>query len=271
VGRKTAEKLARYGVTTMGQLARMSLSSEQVLYKLFGVNAELLIDHAWGWEPCRISDIKAYHPKSSSVSSGQVLNYPYPTDKAYIVVREMAETMALDLMSKKLLTKQIQLTIGYDLDSLRNEEIRHLYTGEIISDYYGRQVPIHAHGSINMQHATCLAIEIVQNTCKLYQEIINPNLLVRRINITATNLISQNEPLSTKNKDAIQLDLFADNDLPETFTTQNTERAEKEKRLMQASLDIHKRYGKNALLKGINFDSVSTGRERNEQIGGHKK
>lgn len=269
VGRRTAEKLAKFGVHTMGQLARFSLSSENLLFKLFGVNAELLIDHAWGWEPCTIMDIKKYHPKSSSISSGQVLNYPYSTDNAGIVVQEMAETLALDLLSKKLLTRQVILTIGYDQESLSNHEIQ--YNGKVTTDFYGRKIPEHAHGSKNLSHPTCSAQEIINATLKLYHEIIDNNLLVRRINITAAHLSEEGNSCSNIHGQAMQLDLF--NDLPETLSheTLPSEQDEKEQRLMQASLEIRKKYGKNMLLKGINFDKVATSRERNGQLGGHKK
>ena len=269
VGRRTAEKLAKFGVHTMGQLARFSLSSENLLFKLFGVNAELLIDHAWGWEPCTIRDIKKYHPKSSSISSGQVLNYPYSTDNAAIVVLEMAEALSLDLLSKKLLTKQVILTIGYDQESLSNHEIQ--YNGKVTTDFYGRKIPEHAHGSKNLSHPTCSAQEIINVTLKLYHEIIDNNLQVRRINITAAHLSEEGNSCSNIHGQAMQLDLF--NDLPEALSheTLPSEQDEKEQRLMLASLEIRKKYGKNMLLKGINFDKVATGRERNGQLGGHKK
>ena len=269
VGRRSAEKLARYGVHTMGQLARMSLTSEPLLFKLFGINAELLIDHAWGWEPCRISDIKAYRPKSSSISSGQVLNSPYTVSKTAIVVREMAEALALDLLSKHLLAHQIVLSIGYDQENLSRPEIRCLYNGPVSIDYYGREVPVHAHGSYKLPHPTCSAQHITDATMQLFHRIINPDLLVRRINITAANVISDSGNTIPSGR-AVQLDLF--NDLPESNTPLiEQEQDSKEKRLMQASLLIRKRYGKNALLKGVNFGEGSTGRERNSQIGGHHK
>ena len=264
VGRRTAEKLARYGIHTMGQLARASLSSENLLFKLFGVNAELLIDHAWGWEPCRISDIKAYKPHSSSISSGQVLSYAYPTEMAKVVVREMAEALALDLLAKHLCTNQIVLTIGYDTESLQHNDICEQYHGTTTSDFYGREVPTHAHGSQKLASHTYSAHTITESALQIFERIINPILLVRRINITAANVLNENQ---THNTPPQQLDfinqLFGE-ELPQ-------EESEKEQRLMKASLAIHKRYGKNALLKGINFDKGATGRDRNEQIGGHQK
>lgn len=272
VGRKTAEKLARYGIHTMGQLARMSLSGEALLYKLFGVNAELLIDHAWGWEPCRISDIKAYRPKSSSLSSGQVLSHPYPADMARVVVREMAEAMALDLLSKGLYTNQIILSLGYDTECLTRPEILANYNGPVTTDRYGRRVPVHAHGSHNLGQNTCSARHITDAAMQLFMRIVNVDLLVRRINLTAANVVREPDGGHRTSDKAVQLDLFTDY-VPEaeTGTAEEKEDEEKEIRLMRASLAIRQRYGKNALLKGVNFDKGATGRERNAQIGGHSK
>ncbi|MDE5561261.1 MAG: Y-family DNA polymerase [Bacteroidaceae bacterium] len=272
VGRKTAEKLARYGIHTMGQLARMSLSGEALLYKLFGINAELLIDHAWGWEPCRISDIKAYRPKSSSLSSGQVLNRPYPADMARVVVREMAEAMALDLLSKGLYTNQIILTIGYDTECLTRPEILASYDGPVTTDRYGRRVPVHAHGSHNLGKSTCSARHITDAAMLLFRRIVNADLLIRRINLTAANVVHDPDCGHHSSEKAVQLDLFADYAKEsEIGTTDENGDEEKEMRLMKASLAIRQRYGKNALLKGVNFDKGATGRERNAQIGGHSK
>lgn len=269
VGCHTAEKLAKYGIHTMGQLARMSLSSEQLLFKLFGINAELLIDHAWGWEPCRISDVKSYRPKSSSTSSGQVLNCPYTSDKTRVVVREMAEALALDLLSKHLLTNQIALTLNYDMESLLNPEIRTLYKGPVTKDYYGREVPVHAHGSQNLAKHTCSARLITDATMNLFNRIINTDLLVRRINITAANVMTEADVRHGLRGQAVQLDLFQD--LPMDESLVEDKQTQKERRLMVTSLAIRKRYGKNALLKGVNFGNGATGRERNSQIGGHRK
>ncbi len=271
MGRRTAEKLAGYGVHTMGQVARMSLSSEELLYKLFGVNAELLIDHAWGWEPCRISDIKAYRPKSSSISNGQVLNMPYTADKACVVAREMAESLSLDLLSKRLLAKQVILTVGYDIENLTRPEIRELYNGPVTTDHYGRSVPAHAHGSLPLEHPTFLAQHITQATMQIFQRIVDTNLLVRRINLTAGDVISEGGDTSNSSHKgkAIQLDLFDSLKTIATESPEKKEMQEKERRLMEASLAIRQRYGKNALLKGINFEEGATGRDRNSIIGGH--
>ena len=269
VGRHTAEKLAKYGIHCMGQLARMSLSGEDLLYKLFGVNAELLIDHAWGWEPCRISDIKAYRPKSSSISCGQVLSMPYTAEKAGVIVHEMAESLSLDLLSKHMMASQIILTIGYDTENLTRSDIKSLYDGPVTTDYYGRMVPVHAHGSMPLKRPTSSAQHITQATMQLFNRIINRNLLVRRINLTAGNVVSESYKSSSLHTGhAIQLDLFADiNEDPRPSDKEQ----EKERRLMEAFLAIHQRYGKNALLKGINFEEGATGRERNSTIGGHHK
>lgn len=272
VGRHTAEKLARYGVHTMGQLARMSLSSEELLYKLFGVNAELLIDHAWGWEPCRISDIKAYRPKSSSISCGQVLNRPYTAEEAHVIAREMAESLSLDLLSRHLLANQVILVIGYDIENIIRPEIRALYNGPVTTDRYGRMVPTHAHGSLSLEHPTSLAQNITNATMQLFQRIVNADLLVRRLTLTAGNVIQESASSPAQRKgQVIQLDLFADMPSHDIESTEEKEQQEKERRLMQASLAIRKRYGKNALLKGINFEDAATGRERNSTIGGHHK
>ncbi len=272
VGRRTAEKLARYGVHTMGQLARMSLSSEELLYKLFGVNAELLIDHAWGWEPCRISDIKTYRPKSSSISCGQVLSRPYTTNEALVIAREMAESLSLDLLAKHMLANQIILTIGYDIENLTRQEIRVLYDGPVTTDRYGRMVPTHSHGSLTLEHPTSLAQHITNATMQLFRHIANGNLLIRRLTLTAGNAVLESTAPNKPHKgQAIQLDLFADMPSGNSESAEDKEQQEKERRLMQASLSIRQRYGKNALLKGINFEKGATGRERNSTIGGHHK
>lgn len=272
VGRRTAEKLARYGVHTMGQLARMSLCSEDLLYKLFGVNAELLIDHAWGWEPCRICDIKAYHPRASSISCGQVLSTPYTAAQTEVVVHEMAESLSLDLMSKHLLSSQITLTIGYDTENLMRPEIFCLYHGPVSTDRYGRTVPVHAHGSQQLESPTFLTHHITHATMQLFHRIINADLLVRRITLAAGNVVPESDgDTSRGHVHAVQLDLFADagTDVRQTEVQEEQEKLAKERRLMEASLAIRQRFGKNALLKGINFAESATGRERNSTIGGH--
>ena len=267
VGKGYANKLAKYGIYTMGDVARYSLLDEDFLYKLFGINAELLIDHAWGWEPCTIADVKAYKPSTNSLSSGQVLHIPYAFEKAKLVTREMTELLVLDLVEKGLVTDQIVLTIGYDIENLTNTEIRNIYKGEIVTDHYGRQVPKHAHGTTNFTKKTSSSKLIVDATMELFDKIVNRNLLVRRITLAVCKL--QRE-CDTQEKIPEQLDLFTDYESLEKKRQQEEEIFEKEKRMQQAVLDIKKKYGKNAILKGMNLEEGATAKDRNSQIGGHK-
>lgn len=268
VGNGTARKLEQYGIYTMGDVARQSVMNEELLYKLFGVNAELLIDHAWGWEPCTIDVIKAYRPLVNSFSSGQVLQEPYSVEKARIVVREMAENAALELLDKKMATDQVVLTVGYDTESLANPAIRVKYKGEISTDYYGRKVPKHAHGSSNLVRHTSSASIITDAVMALYDRIVNPDLLIRRLNLTTNHVIDErklNECYSS-----VQYDLFSDIDQVEKEREEEKDRLDKERRLQSAMLEIKKQFGKNAILKGLNFEDGATTKERNRQIGGHK-
>lgn len=267
VGRGIATKLERYGIYTMGDIARYSLIDEDFLYKLFGINAELLIDHAWGWEPCTIADVKSYKPSTNSLSSGQVLQTPYYFDKAKLVTREMTELLVLDLVEKGLVTNQIVLTIGYDIENLTNDTIRSTYKGEIITDHYGRQVPKYAHGTTNLTRRTSSSKLIVDATMELFDKIINKSLLVRRITIAACKLERE---CDVKEKTPEQLDLFTDYEKIEKKRQREEEILEKEKRMQQAVLDIKKKYGKNAILKGMNLEEGATAKDRNSQIGGHK-
>ncbi len=267
VGKGYANKLEKFGIYTMGDVARYSLVDEDFLYKLFGINAELLIDHAWGWEPCTIADVKAYKPSTNSINSGQVLHTPYHFDKAKLVTREMAELLVLDLVEKSLVTDQIVLTIGYDIENITNAEIRNEYKGEVVTDHYGRQVPKHAHGTTNLTRKTSSAKLIVDATMELYDKIVNKSLLVRRITISACKLIRESE---TEKKIPEQLDLFTDYEALEQKRQKEEEILEKEKRMQQAVLDIKKKYGKNAILKGMNLEEGATAKDRNSQIGGHK-
>ena len=264
VGRGYAKKLESHGLFTMGDVARCSLHHETMLYKLFGVNAELLIDHAWGWEPCTIADIRSYKPAANSVGSGQVLHSPYTTDKARLIVREMIDLLVLDLVDKRLVTDQIVLTVGYDRESLLNPEIRSCYTGPITTDHYGRQIPKHAHGTANLHRQTSSTRLITDAVMELYDRIIDPQLLVRRINLTTAHVVPEYAATCTSLPQ--QLDLFSD------FQAQEAEEAalEREKRRQQTVLDIRRRYGKNAILKGMNFQEGATTIDRNNQIGGHK-
>ena len=263
VGKGYAKKLEERRIFTMGDVARTSIRNEDLLYKLFGVNAELLIDHAWGYEPCTIKQIKAYKPTTNSISTGQVLHCPYNYEKTKIIVKEMTESLALDLVQKKLVTDQIVLEIGYDIDNLTNPNIRNLYNGEITIDRYGRSVPKHAHGTVNIDHKTSSSKILIEKVMSLYERIINNNLLVRRITITANKVENESE---VKENPYEQIDLFVD--YKELENKRKKEQAEKE--IQKAMLDIKCKYGKNAILKGMNFEEGGTTRQRNEQIGGHK-
>ncbi len=268
VGRGIADKLALYGIDTMGKIARCSVQNEELLYRLFGVNAELLIDHAWGWEPCTIDMVKAYKPESNSFSSGQVLQNPYDWKKARVVIQEMADAMALDLVAKRLVTDQLVLTVGYDVESLTRPEIRVKYHGEVHTDHYGRQVPKHAHGTANLQRQTSSSHLIIEAVKELYDRIVNKDLLVRRLNLTVNHVVDE----SSVNKNAVpeQLDLFTDYEAMERQKQQETAALEKERRMQETQLAIKRRFGKNAILKGLNFVEGATAKERNQQIGGHR-
>ncbi len=268
VGKGIAEKLAMYGIDTMGKVARQSVKNEELLYRLFGVNAELLIDHAWGWEPCTMDMVKAYKPENNSFSNGQVLQSAYDFRKARVVVQEMAENMALDLVSKRLVTDQIILTVGYDRESLTNPDIRAHYHGEVTTDYYGRQVPKHAHGTANLSRQTSSTKLITEAVVELFDRIVNKDLLVRRLNLTVNHVVNEEE--ANRRTTPTQLDLFTDYE--ELARQQEAEKAEldKERRIQEAQLAIKQRFGKNAILRGLNFEEGATAKERNEQIGGHK-
>ena len=270
VGPGYARKLEKVGLHTMGDVARCSLGgpddfhNEELLFRLFGVAAELLIDHAWGVEPCTIADIKAYRPESNSISSGQVLTCPYPADKARLVMREMTDLLVLDLVDKGLMTDQMVLTVGYDVDNLLDPERRQRYKGPVETDRYGRKVPKYAHGTANLPAYSSSTREITQAVMELFDRIVDKELLVRRMTIAACRIlteraVSQASPME-------QLDLFAQ---PEAAEAQEACR-QREKRRQQAVLEIQKKYGKNAILKGMNLEEGATARERNRQIGGHK-
>jgi DNA polymerase V len=255
----------------MGDVARCAIGeagtyyNEDLLYRMFGVNAELLIDHAWGYEPCTIADIKVYKPSSNSICSGQVLSCAYTAEKAKLVVREMTDAMVLDLVEKGLVTDQIVLTVGYDIDNLKDKNIRSAYTGELSTDRYGRKIPKHAHGTGNIGYYTSSTKDILRMVSELYDRIINPKLLVRRITVSACRLIDEKE--AEKNKPYEQIDMFTM--LKEDDTREKEERV-KEKKLQTAMIDIKKKFGKNAILKGMNFEDGATAKDRNGKIGGHK-
>lgn len=266
VGHGIANRLASYGIDTMGKIARCSIKKEELLYRLFGVTAELLIDHAWGWEPCTMEAIKAYTPASSSVSSGQVLACPYTADKALIVIMEMADNLALELVDKRLVTDQIVLTAGYDVENLSNPAVAAGCRNELHTDHYGRQIPKPAHGSISLDSFTSSAKEITEATVKLFRRIVNPHLLVRRLNITANHIISENRRRSRP----VQLDLFHDYEEQNRQEQQRHDALVKERRMQETVISLKKQFGKNSILKGLNFQDGATGKERNRQIGGHK-
>lgn len=265
VGRGYTKKLHAAGLYTMGDIARYSLSKrgEDKLYQLFGINAELLIDHAWGWEPCAIADVKSYQPMSNSISSGQVLQSPYTAEKAKIIVREMVDRLVLDLVNKGVVTNQLVLTIGYDKESLTNPEVR--YTGEVVRDAYGREIPKHAHGTANLEGHSSSSKEIAEAVLQLYDRIVNQELLVRRVTIAACHVIAQD----AVKKEPKQLDLFMDAEESEK-QRKKAEARRKEKQLQKAILQIQKKYGKNAVLKGTNLLEGATMKERNNQVGGHR-
>lgn len=267
VGRGIAQRLAQYGIDTMGKIARCSVQNEELLYRLFGVNAELLIDHAWGWEPCTIDLVKAYRPENNSFSNGQVLSTPYPVKKARVVMLEMADAMSLKLVDKRLVTDQIVLNVGYDAENMTNPAIRDKYDGPVAMDHYGRQVPKGAHGSVRFDNPTSSSRQILEHTAQLFDRIINPDLLVRYLNITVNNVVREE---FAEKREETQLDLFTDYEAAERKKKEEDAALEKERRLQEAQLAIKKRFGRNAILKGLNFEEGATARERNRQIGGHK-
>ena len=269
VGRGYAAKLKKIGILTMGDVARCSLQNEDILYKLFGVNAELLIDHAWGWEPCTIAQIKAYRPASNSMGEGQVLSVAYTAQKGKLIAREMADKLTLKLAEKGLVTDQVVLTVNYDTESLEIPEIRENYKGEIVKDWYGRLVPKHAHGTASLDMPTASTKMIVNAIMDLYDRIVDPMLLVRRLTVTFGNVIPEEEAQS-REPQFEQMDLFTDYEALEKERTARKETLEKEKRMQKAILEIQKRYGKNAIIKGMNLEEGATALERNAQIGGHK-
>lgn len=263
VGNGYAKKLESHGIYTMGDVARTSIQNEDLLYKLFGINAELLIDHAWGWEPVNIKQIKEYKPESNSISSGQVLHCPYDYEKTKLIVKEMTELLTLDLVKKNLVTNQIVLTVGYDIENLTNPFIKNLYKGEITTDRYGRKIPKHAHGTINLDHKTSSTKIIMDAVMKLYNRIMNKHLLVRRINITANNVVDELNEKNNKNYE--QIDLFTNYEQ----TAEKLQKEKTEKELQKAMINIKNKYGKNAIIKGMNLQDGGTTIDRNKQIGGH--
>lgn len=262
VGRGISRRLESAGMYTMGDVAECSVYNEDRLYRLFGVNAELLIDHAWGWEPCTIADIKSYKPKAHSISQGQVLSRPYTFDEGHIIVREMTELLVLDLVDKGLVTDKIVLDVGYD-----HTEIPDDYEGKMETDHYGRRLPKQAHGTKNLGEYSSSTKKIVSDMADLYREIVDKRLLVRRMYVIAGNVMYERD---VPKKDFVQLDLFSDWEEVQLEQEKKEQEKQREKAIQQAMLGIKKKYGKNAILKGINFEDSATTIERNGQVGGHK-
>ena len=276
VGHGYAKKLAEHGMFTMGDVARCSVGdgqsyyNEELLYKLFGINAELLIDHAWGWEPVTIDLIKQYKPETNCLSSGQVLQGPYDYQKAGLVVKEMTDMLVLDLVEKRLVTDQLTLTIGYDIENLTRPEIIRKYKGEVTTDHYGRKVPKHAHGTANLGRQTSSTKLILDAVMALYDRIVDKNLLVRRIYISANHLVDEATAHDREQTSYTQLNLFTDYEALEKQQQETEAALKKERALQEAILSVKKKYGKNAILKGMNLEEGATAIERNHQIGGHK-
>jgi DNA polymerase V len=274
IGRGYARKLEANGLFTMGDVARCSIGkpddrhNEALLYKLFGVGAELLIDHAWGWEPCTIAEIKAYKPGANSLGSGQVLQHPYAFEKAKLIVREMTDLLVLDLVDKGLVTDQMVLTIEYDVENLIDPEISACYHGDITTDFYGRKVPKHAHGTANLGRQTSSARLILGAVMRLFDRVVDTSLLVRRIYVTANNVVDERSVVPPDAWE--QPDLFTDGDALQKKRAEEESELDREKRVQKAMLRIKKKYGKNAVLKGMNLQEGATAIERNKQIGGHK-
>ncbi len=274
VGPGYTKKLESVGLYTMGDIARCSIGkatdyyNEDLLYKMFGINAELLIDHAWGWEPCTLEDIRAYKPANNSISSGQVLQCPYDFHKAKLVVREMTDLLVLDLVDKGLATDQMVLTVGYDIENLTDVNRSDQYKGDVTVDRYGRRVPKHAHGTINLNKQTSSTQVIIDAVMELFDRIVSKELLIRRITVVANHIVE--EASVNKVPEYEQLDLFTDYEALEEQQAKEEAEYEREKRIQQAMIDIKKKYGKNSILKGMNLQEGATAKDRNRQIGGHR-
>ena len=268
VGKGYTKKLEEHGMYTMGYIARMSINNEDFLFKLFGVNAEFLIDHAWGYEPCTIKDAKNYKPLNSSISLGQVLHCPYNFEKAKLIVKEMVDNLVLELVDKHLKTDQIVLTIGYDIENLTNPSIERRYKGEITIDAYGRKVPKHSHGTANIDHKTSSTKTITNEVMKLYDKIVNPILLIRRLNVTACNIVNEENEESTSIIE--QIDLFTNYEEISKQKEKSLKDEIEEKKIQKALLNIKKKYGKNSILKAMNYEEGATAKDRNLEVGGHK-
>lgn len=269
VGKGCARKLEENGMFTMGDIARQSVRDEDLLYRLFGKNAELLIDHAWGWEPCSVPDVRAYRPASNSLSSGQVLKRPYTAEKAGLVIREMADLLALDLVDRGLVTDQLVITVGYDVRNLADPVRRGDCRGAFETDAYGRRIPKHSRGTANLGSHTSSSRRILAAAAGLYDRIVNPDLLIRRLNITANRVMEESAAPKPGGRFE-QLNLFTDRDALEAAGAREKTELERERRIQKTLIAIKRKYGKNAILKGMNLEEGATGRERNGQIGGHR-
>lgn len=274
VGPGYAKKLEAHGIFTMGDVARCSLgkrnayNNEDLLYKLFGINAELLIDHAWGWEPCTMADIKAYKPRTNSLSSGQILHSPYDKTKAKLIIREMTDLLVLDLVAKGLVTDQMVLTVGYDIENLTDPVINQSYQGEVTTDRYGRKTPKPAHGTINLKRQTSSTMLIMEGVMEVFDRIVDEKLLVRRLNITANHVVDEKSVV--KQKDFEQLDLFTDYTAVQQINAEEEAALAREKRVQETVIQLKNKFGKNAVMKGTNLEEGATSIDRNQQIGGHK-
>lgn len=268
VGKGYAKKLEQNNMFTMGDVARCSIENENLLYKLFGVNAELLIDHAWGYEPTTMQDVKNYKPESNSISEGQVLHCPYNYEKTKLIVMEMIDNLSLNLVSKEKVTNQIVLTIGYDIDNLTDPIISKKYNGEITYDQYGRAIPKHSHGTITLEYKTSSSKVLMKKCLELFERIVNKDLLVRRVNVTACNIVDEKEA----DKEVVheQLDLFTMNSNKSVIDEQDKLNRKEELKLQKIMLELKNKYGKNAILKAMNLEEGATARDRNNQVGGHK-
>ncbi len=270
VGKGLAQRLAQHGMHTMGDVARQSVRDAELLYRLFGKNAELLIDHAWGWEPCTLSDIRNYQPQSNSLSRGQVLQSAYSFEKALVVMKEMVDNLALILVEKQLVTDQIAFSVNYDRESLSLPNFTQVYHGDIVLDHYGRSTPKPVRSQVRLSEPTSSARLLMEAVMPQFLERVNPHLLVRALNVGADRVMREEEWARQRKPHVVQLDLFTDYEALEQQKQRENERLRKERSVQEAVLKIKKAFGKNAILKGLNFEEGATARERNEQIGGHK-
>lgn len=265
IGRGYADKLEKNGMRTMGDIALCSLQDEERLYRLFGVNAELLIDHAWGWEPCTIADIKAYRPSTNSISSGQVLQRPYRFEEGRLIVREMADSLALELVSRGLVTDQLVLTVGYDVENLKDGKP---YRGAVATDAYGRRVPKEAHGSLRLSRGSSSSRRITEAVTELYDRIVRPELTIRRAYVVAGHVVPESG--AETEEGPVQLSLFPEAEEERQQLEKEKKAEQRERKMQKAVLAVKKKYGKNAILRGMDLEEGATGRDRNNQVGGHR-